>query len=101
MKMIVTARHCDIPDDLRDRATELVEKVAKLAVRPHRAEIIFDDDHQRKIVELQLYLVGGQVMRESWAMVFPSAKEGWGITNVEAAACGTLARARTARSTPI
>ncbi len=32
-----------------------------------------------------------QLMRESWAMVFPSAKEGWGITNVEAAACGTLA----------
>jgi ribosomal subunit interface protein len=61
MKMIITARHCDIPDDLRERATELVEKTAKLAVRPHRAEIIFDDDHQKKIVELQLYLVGGQV----------------------------------------
>lgn len=61
MKMIVTARHCEIPDDLRDRATELVEKAAKLAVRPHRAEIIFDDDHQQKIVELQLYLAGGQV----------------------------------------
>ena len=61
MKMTVTARHCDIPDDLRDRATELVEKAAKLAARPHRAEIIFDEDHQQKIVELQLYLAGGQV----------------------------------------
>ena len=28
-------------------------------------------------------------MRTSWAVVFPSPKEGWGITNVEAAACGT------------
>lgn len=32
-----------------------------------------------------------QLMRRSWAVVFPSAKEGWGISNVEAAACGTPA----------
>jgi glycosyltransferase involved in cell wall biosynthesis len=29
------------------------------------------------------------LLRGAWANVFPSAKEGWGITNVEAAACGT------------
>lgn len=29
--------------------------------------------------------------RRAWAVVFPSLKEGWGITNVEAAACGTPA----------
>jgi glycosyltransferase involved in cell wall biosynthesis len=29
------------------------------------------------------------LLRATWANVFPSAKEGWGITNVEAAACGT------------
>ena len=61
MKMNVTARHCDIPDDLREQAMELVEKASKRAVRPHRAEIIFDDDHQQKIVEVQLYLARGQV----------------------------------------
>ena len=32
-----------------------------------------------------------RLLRESWAVVFPSPKEGWGITNVEAAACGTPA----------
>jgi glycosyltransferase involved in cell wall biosynthesis len=32
-----------------------------------------------------------ELMRRSWALVFPSAKEGWGISNVEAAACGTPA----------
>jgi len=31
------------------------------------------------------------LLRRSWAVVFPSPKEGWGITNVEAAACGTPA----------
>lgn len=33
------------------------------------------------------------LMRAAWAVVLPSAKEGWGITNVEAAACGTAALA--------
>jgi glycosyltransferase involved in cell wall biosynthesis len=31
------------------------------------------------------------LLRGAWAVVFPSAKEGWGIVNVEAAACGTPA----------
>lgn len=34
-----------------------------------------------------------RLMRRAWAVVFPSPKEGWGITNVEAAACGTPALA--------
>lgn len=29
------------------------------------------------------------LMRRAWATVQPSPKEGWGITNIEAAACGT------------
>jgi glycosyltransferase involved in cell wall biosynthesis len=33
------------------------------------------------------------LLRRSWATVYPSPKEGWGITNVEAAACGTPALA--------
>lgn len=31
----------------------------------------------------------GELFRQSWANLFPSPKEGWGITNLEAAACGT------------
>jgi glycosyltransferase involved in cell wall biosynthesis len=32
-----------------------------------------------------------ELLRRAWAVVFPSPKEGWGISNVEAAACGTPA----------
>ena len=32
-----------------------------------------------------------ELLRHAWAVVLPSAKEGWGISNVEAAACGTPA----------
>jgi len=34
-----------------------------------------------------------RLLRRAWAVVFPSPKEGWGITNVEAAACSTPALA--------
>ena len=30
-----------------------------------------------------------RLFRRAWANLFPSPKEGWGITNLEAAACGT------------
>lgn len=30
-----------------------------------------------------------ELLRRAWANLFPSPKEGWGITNLEAAACGT------------
>ncbi|HET6763450.1 MAG TPA: glycosyltransferase family 4 protein [Longimicrobiaceae bacterium] len=32
-----------------------------------------------------------ELLRSAWATVLPSPKEGWGITNIEAAACGTPA----------
>ena len=31
------------------------------------------------------------LLRRAWAVLLPSAKEGWGISNIEAAACGTPA----------
>lgn len=61
MRTIITARHCEIPDELRERAEEQVGKVAKAAHRPRRAEVVFDADHGVKVVELQLYLPQGQV----------------------------------------
>jgi ribosomal subunit interface protein len=61
MRTTVTARHCEIPDELRTRAEALIAKAAKAAHRPQRAEIVFDADHGRKVVEIHLYLVRGQV----------------------------------------
>src|SRR5260370_18722178 len=34
-----------------------------------------------------------RLLRQAWAVVYPSPKEGWGIVNVEAAGCGTPALA--------
>lgn len=60
MRTAITARHCEVPADLRQRAAALMERLAKLAHRPQRAEIIFDEDHQRRVVELLLRLPRGQ-----------------------------------------
>lgn len=61
MRTTVTARHCEISDELRNRAEAVVGKVARLANRPHLAEVIFDTDHGDKVVELKLTLARGQV----------------------------------------
>lgn len=61
MRTTVTARHCDIPDELRDRAKQVVAKIAKAAHRPQRAEVVFDVDHGQKVAELKLFLPRGQV----------------------------------------
>ncbi|MFQ6045063.1 MAG: ribosome hibernation-promoting factor, HPF/YfiA family [Gemmatimonadales bacterium] len=61
MRTNVTARHCEIPDALKQRAEELVVKVAKKGHRPQRAEVVFDADHGRKVVELHLHFPRGRV----------------------------------------
>ncbi len=61
MRTVVTARHCEISDELRTRAETVVEKVAKLASRPLSAEVIFDADHGDKVVEFKLSLPRGQM----------------------------------------
>ena len=61
MRTTVTARHCEIPDELKERAEDLLTKIAKIATRPQHAQVIFDADHGRKVVELHLSLTRGRV----------------------------------------
>ena len=61
MLTTVTARHCEISDELRERAETAVAKLAKTAHRPQRAEVVFDADHGGHVAELHLYLPRGQV----------------------------------------
>lgn len=70
-----------VAGDGDDRA-RLEEVARRLGVR-HLVEFrgFVSDDEKRAL------------MRQAWAVVLPSAKEGWGLTNVEAAACGTPALA--------
>lgn len=61
MRITVTARHCDIPESLKERTKEVVTKVAKIGHRPQHAEVVFDADHGRKVVEVQIAFPRGHV----------------------------------------
>ena len=62
MQITITARHCDVPDEVRSRAREAAEKLARVARRPQRMEIVFDEAHQRRGVELRMSLPRGQTL---------------------------------------
>jgi glycosyltransferase involved in cell wall biosynthesis len=59
----------------RERLQRLV---AELGIRDHVEFAGFVSDERKR-----------ELMRRSWVHALTSSKEGWGITNVEAAACGT------------
>ena len=61
IRITVTARHSEIPDELREHAESLVEKATKVAHRPQHAEVIFDADHGKRVVEIHLTLTRGRV----------------------------------------
>ncbi len=61
MRITVTARHCEIPDELRKRAREVVQRLEKVAARSLEARVVFDTNHQGKTVEVRLYRPQGRV----------------------------------------
>jgi ribosomal subunit interface protein len=61
MKVSITARHGEIPEQLRIRADALVTRLAKLANRPTSAHVTFDVDHQRATAEVVLHAARGAV----------------------------------------
>ncbi len=82
----------------------VIRAFAAMAVPDATLEIAGAGDYRPELEALARSLdLGGRVrflgriseaeklslLRRSWALVFASPKEGWGITNLEAAACGT------------
>ena len=59
MRITITARHCDVPSELRDRARHLLDRLSKVAPRPHDAQVIFGADHGTPMVELRLHTARG------------------------------------------
>jgi ribosome-associated translation inhibitor RaiA len=62
MRISITARHCDISPELRLRARELVERLARVAARPHDGQVIFGGDHGVATAELRLHTARGVVL---------------------------------------
>jgi ribosomal subunit interface protein len=74
MRITITARHTEIDDDLRAHARELVEKVTRLARRPHHAQVTFSEDHGEAEAEIEIHTPRGRVhVAKSSAADLPSA----------------------------
>jgi ribosomal subunit interface protein len=61
MRITITARHCEIPDELRARARERLERLARIAPRPQDGRVVFVADHGRPTVEVRLHIARGVV----------------------------------------
>ena len=62
MQTTITARHCEIPETLRERAMTVVERLGSLAPRPIEATVVFDVEGLRHTAELRLHIPRGEVL---------------------------------------
>src|SRR5687767_9366603 len=55
MQTTITARHCEVPEALRERARIVAERLGALASRPLEATVTFYADGLEQVVELRLH----------------------------------------------
>lgn len=67
MQTTITARHCEIPDGLRQRAVTVVERLGKVTPRPMEMTVLFDTDGLEQTAELRLHVAGGETLVASGA----------------------------------
>ena len=62
MQTTITARHCEIPEALRERAAAVVERLGAMAFRPIEAVVVFDADGLLRTAEIRLHVPRGEVL---------------------------------------
>lgn len=59
MQISITARHCEISDELRARAEAVLKRLATLVTRPVDGTVVFDLSAGRSTAEIRLTGRGG------------------------------------------
>jgi putative sigma-54 modulation protein len=62
MQTTITARHCEIPEGLREHAITVVARLGKVTPRPMEMTVVFDIDGLDQTAELRLHLAGGEIL---------------------------------------
>lgn len=62
MRVIVSARHCTVSDEVRARAEALVGHLAQLTQFGQEATVVFGAEPLRQTAEIRLRLAAGQVL---------------------------------------
>jgi ribosomal subunit interface protein len=62
MRITISARHCEITDVLKERATAVVERLAQLSPHALDAAVVFDAAPLAHAVEIRLHARGRKVL---------------------------------------
>ena len=62
MQTTISARHCEMSDELRERAITVVERLGKVTPRPMEMTVVFDTDGLDQTAELRLHMAGGEIL---------------------------------------
>jgi ribosomal subunit interface protein len=62
MNISITARHCEVSDELRSRAATVLERLATLVTRPVEGTVVFDVSAGRSTAEIRLAGRGGSAV---------------------------------------
>lgn len=62
MPVTVTARHCDLPELLRERAQEIASRLELRAGRPSDIEVVFDVEAGIPTAELRFRATGEELL---------------------------------------
>jgi ribosomal subunit interface protein len=62
MRITISARHCEISDTLKERATALAERLAQLSPHALDATIVFDAAPLSHAAEIRLHARGRKVL---------------------------------------
>ena len=61
MHTTITARHCDISDELRERAQAVLRRLGGITTRPVDATVVFDRSASLCTAEIRLHVAKGDV----------------------------------------
>jgi ribosomal subunit interface protein len=59
MDITINARHCRVPESLRNQATQRIQRLARIDRRLTAATLVFDVEHNVKRVEARVAVAGG------------------------------------------
>jgi len=62
MQTTISARHCEIPGTLRERAAAVLDRLGTVAPRPIESTVVFDSEANRPSAELRLHLAHGEIL---------------------------------------
>lgn len=61
MRTTISARHCEISDELRERAGAVLQRLMGLVTRPVDATVVFDVAAQLQTVEIRIHAGTGEL----------------------------------------